>query len=116
MAVELRSNVRFCPGQLEDRRRVGKQGKKGGTHRIKGFLPSWLDKPIDGSRTNVWLAAHPGDQTKAICKVCPGVTANRMGKSFSIMEGWTAITSHASGSKHKQYLAEYLEAETDNIR
>ena len=115
MAVELRSNVRFCPGQLEDRRRmVGNQGKKG-THRIKSFLPSWLDKPIDGSRTNVWLSAHPGDQSKAICKVCPGVTANRIGKSFSITEGWSAITSHASGSKHKQYLAEYL-GETDNVR
>ena len=50
------------------------------------------------------------------CDVCPGVIANRIGKLFSITEGWSAITSHASGSKHKQYLAEYLEAETDNIR
>ena len=54
-------------------------------------------------------------QSKAVCKVCPGVTANRIGKSFSITEGWSAITSHASGLKHKQYLAEYL-GETDNVR
>ena len=85
-----------------------------GSNRIKRFLPAWLDKVIDGSRTNIWLTVHTEDQTKAICKVCPGVLPNKKGKSFSITEGWTAITSHASGSKHKQYLAE-LEAET-NIR
>ena len=75
-------------------------------NKIKRFLTAWLDKAIDGCRTKVWLAPHPEDSTKAICKLCPGVTANKNGKAFSITEGWTAVTSHASGAKHKQYLEE----------
>ena len=76
-----------------------------GSHKLKGFLSSWLEKPIDGYLTKTWLKPHPEDRGKAICGVCPGSTHNRK-REFSVKEGFTAVTQHASGAKHKKYFEE----------
>ena len=84
------------------------------THKIKGFLSEWLDKPIDGYLTKTWLMPHPKEPTKGICLVCPGTDDCPRGKPINISEGFTAVTSHAAGAKHKQYFQQTQEDPNHN--
>ena len=76
-----------------------KAGK--GQHRLKGFLNSWLEELIDGQKVKSWLARDPENSLQAICLVCPPSSENVKGNFFSVAEGFSAITKHAKGMKHK---------------
>ena len=40
------------------------------SHTVKHFLPSWLDKCIEGVRNSIWLESNPKDHGEARCKIC----------------------------------------------
>ena len=61
-------------------------------------VPAWLDKCIDGVKNKIWLENKP-TAGEAICKVCK--TSSDEKKIIKICEGYTAITKHADGVKHK---------------
>ena len=61
------------------------------THRVKRFLPEWLEQTIEGMSMRLWLKPDPENQQRAICLMCPGPC------SFSISEGFTAIIQHNKG-------------------
>ena len=73
---------------------------------VKSFIPAWMDKSTENSReesieNRTWLAADPQNPAKAVCRVCKGPNG-RKGKSFSILEGYTAISTHSKGKIHEQ--------------
>ena len=65
-----------------------------GGHDVKGFISKWLENSIGGRPVSSWLLPDPTNSTKAKCLVCSC--------SFSIKEGWTAITSHEKALKHSK--------------
>ena len=70
---------------------------------MKSFIAAWLDKSIENVQNRDWLSADPKDPSRGKCKVCQD-TNGRLGKTFSIKEGYTAITSHAKGKSHIEVL------------
>ena len=50
---------------------------------------------------STWLAPDPKDPGRALCRVCKE-SDGRIGKSFSIKEGYSAVTTHAKGTNHKE--------------
>ena len=67
---------------------------------IKAFIPSWTEKTIGVIENSTWLAPDPKDPGRAVCRVCK-CSNGRTGKSFSIKEGYSAVTTHAKGTNHK---------------
>ena len=68
--------------------------------RVKDFKMKWLDLSIGPVPNRTWLTVDPKDASKGMCTICPD-PVGRIGKSFSISEGYTAISSHSEGKKHK---------------
>ena len=66
---------------------------------VRGFISSWLDKSGGGMFKRTWLSSDPKDTKRAQCLVCKNIDCSY--KTFSITEGYTAITQHLSGKKHK---------------
>lgn len=67
---------------------------------VKSFLTEWLAKRIDGVCNDIWLG--PGTSGQALCKIC---TKEGVPKTFSVAEGYTAVTKHSKGDKHLANLA-----------
>ena len=65
------------------------------------FQMQWLSEPIDGYPANTWLSQNPNNPEEAICMVCIPNKDRAQGKVFSVAEGFTAVTRHAAGEKHK---------------
>ena len=84
------------------------------SHKIKRFLTEWLDRPVVGYLAKTWLMPHPQDPSKGICLVCPGSAGCPRGKAFNISEGFTAVTSHAAGAKHKKFFQQTQEDPNHN--
>ena len=73
-------------------------------HRVKEFLPRWLDQRIEGRRVGDWLRPDPWNPGRAVCLVCPkDHQANPC--TFTIAEGFSAITQHSKARKHKDQVA-----------
>ena len=88
--------------------RIGGRGQgQGKTRRnnrvVENFLSSWLDKNIEGVKNNIWLESNPNVKGEARCKLCRTALGEK--KVIKVAEGYSAITKHASGSKHKSNLA-----------
>ena len=66
---------------------------------VRGFISSWLDKSEGGVLNRTWLSSDPKDTKGAQCLVYKNIDGSY--KTFSITEGYTAITQHLSGKKHK---------------
>ena len=79
-------------------------GGKG--HKVTKFVPAWLEKEIDGVPVKTWLTADPQNPQKGKCLICPAPANSPFGRTFSISEGWMAITTHNKGLKHQERLAE----------
>ena len=60
----------------------GGVGKKKRVVKVARFIPSWLDKAIDGCKVSVWLKPDTENKGKAVCTHCPAPN------SFSVNEGW----------------------------
>ena len=45
----------------------GGVGKKKRVVKVASFIPSWLDKAIDGCKVSVWLKPDPENKGKAVC-------------------------------------------------
>ena len=56
------------------------------------MVASFLDEWCEG---RPWFSCVVGDKKKANCKVCL--------KTFSILEGQTAIKKHSEGNKHVDF-------------
>ena len=65
------------------------------------FQMRWLSEPIDGYPAITWLSQNPNNPEEAICMVCIPNKDRAQGKVFSVAEGFTAVTRHAAGEKHK---------------
>ena len=76
----------------------GGVGKKKRVVKVASFIPSWLDKAIDGCKVSVWLKPDPENKGKAVCTLCPAPN------SISVNEGWKAINQHSDTKKHQDNL------------
>ena len=64
---------------------------------LKQFLAKWLDESEGGVLDRTWLSPDSKDPKRGECLVCK--TAGGLKRTFSIAEGYTAITSHMSEEK-----------------
>ena len=71
---------------------------------VNAFISSWLEKFVGVIKNDTWLAPHPKDPARAVCKMCRE-SNGRQFKTFSIKEGYSAVTTHAKGKNHKENIA-----------
>ena len=76
------------------------------SHKVIRFCLPWLNNKIDDIPVNIWLTSDPQDPQRDKCLICPAPPNSPFGRTFSIAEGWTAITTHNKGKTHQEMLAE----------
>ena len=64
------------------------------------FQHDWLNREVDNILVSTWCTADPSDNQKAKCLSCPA-GPQPFGLTFSVKEGFTAVTKHAKSAKHK---------------
>ena len=72
---------------------------RGKNVRVKSFKLGWLSQTIGDVRNDKWLTPCKNDSTRGVCLVCKD-SSGKIGKSFSILEGFSAIRNHAKGKGH----------------
>ena len=87
--------------QVPDNRMTGggkvKSRKRSAT-KVKSFKREWLEKSINGIKTDLWLKPDATNPQIGVCTVCPALTR------FSVNEGWSAIVQHNKGKQHQAEL------------
>ena len=88
-------------------------GRGSGKKYAVKFLVEWLDKSIDGIRNSVWLVRSDQARNKAKCKIC--TTSEGQFKTFSVAEGYTAVTKHFQAAKHQANLVKIQTDPNHNV-
>ena len=66
------------------------------------FQHSWLSREINNVHVSTWCTSDPSDNSKAKCLSCPA-GLQPFGLTFSVREGFSALTKHAKSVKHAKY-------------
>ena len=66
------------------------------------FQQAWLGREIDGVLVSTWCSSDPSDNKKAKCLSCPA-GLQPFGLTFSVGEGFSALTKHAKSAKHVKF-------------
>ena len=77
-------------------------------HKVKHFKADCTKEFVDGYCVGSWVTSDPTSTMKARCLPCPpNVGASH--KTFSIVEGFSAIRQHSKIAKHRQLFMTSME-------
>ena len=78
------------------------------SHKVKGFKLDWTKEFVDGYCVGSWVTSDPTSTMKARCLLCPPKIGESL-RTFSIAEGFSAISRHSKTSSHQRLFMQSME-------